>query len=200
VQLLGVRYLVVPVGLGLPRRITGSTVVRANGYDLIELDGWEPRVSVVASWSIVGDPLAALQASLLPGFDPGTAAVLETDPGISPEPVALAGSATYAESDPENVVVTVEATAPSIVVVRNNWDTGWTATVDGAGAPVLPADGFRQGIPVTAGHHVISLTYRDPWIARGIAASAAVWGAWAACVIAATIRSRRRRSDRPSAP
>ena len=62
VQLLGVRYLVVPLGQALPSGIAGRTALAADGYDLIEVDGWEPRASVVARWSVVSDPLAALKA------------------------------------------------------------------------------------------------------------------------------------------
>ncbi|HEV8564897.1 MAG TPA: hypothetical protein VGR41_08270 [Actinomycetota bacterium] len=201
VRLLGARYLIVPVGQALPPGLTGSVEVTDDGYDLIDVDGSEPRATVASRWSVVSDPLAALRASLRPGFDPGIAAVLEADPGLTAEPGAPSGSAIYAESDPENVVVTVETSAPSIVVVRNNWDAGWTASVDGRHSPVLAADGFRQGIPVNAGRHEIRLTYRDPSIGRGIAASAIVWGAWAVAVVTAGIRSRRRRTRaRPSAP
>jgi hypothetical protein len=194
VRLLGVRYLVVPVGQSLPPGISGTAAVSADGYDLFQVDGWEPRVSVVPEWSVVGDPLTALRTSLGPGFDPADEAVLETDPGVVAEPGATAGSATYTEIDPEHVVVDVRADAPSIVVVRNNWDAGWSATVDGNEAPVLAADGFRQGVAVGAGDHEVRLTYRDPSLARGIAAAAVVWGAWTVAVVTATVRSRRARS------
>ncbi|HEY7400813.1 MAG TPA: hypothetical protein VH989_07930 [Actinomycetota bacterium] len=194
VRLLGVRYLVVPVGQSLPPGISGTVAVSANGYNLLQVDGWEPRVSVAPRWAVVRDPLTALRTSLQSGFDPGAQAVLESDPGLAAEPGAGAGSATYAEVDPEHVVVEVRAEAPSIVVVRNNWDEGWSATVDGRAAAVLPADGFRQGIAVGAGDHEVRLTYRDPSLARGIAAAAVVWGAWAVAVVTATVRSRRARS------
>jgi hypothetical protein len=167
------------------------TIAKADGYDLVQVDGWEPRVSVVPTWTVVSGPVAAFRGILATGFDPASRAVLETDPGIAEAPSGGVGTATYGEVRPEDVRVSVEAAAPSIVVIRNTWDAGWSATVDGRPAPVLATDAFRQGIAVAAGHHEIRLTYRDPTIGRGIAASAVVWSGWG---IAIAIALRRRRA------
>jgi hypothetical protein len=199
VRLLGVRYLIVPVGQELPPSLTGITIAKADGYDLVQVDGWEPRVSVIPSWTVTSGPVAAFRAILAPGFDPATRAVLETDPGIRVAQGAAAGSATYTELAPEDVRVSVDAPAPSIVLIRNNWDAGWSATVDGRPASVFPTDAFRQGVAMNAGRHEIRLTYRDPTIGRGIAASAVVWSLWASAVVAAAAL-RRRRSRAPVSP
>jgi hypothetical protein len=199
IRLLGVRYLIVPVGQELPPSLTGVTIAKADGYDLVQVNGWEPRVSVVPSWTVASGPVAAFRRILPPGFDPASHAVLEADPGIRQEPQPGAGTASYSEARPEDVRVSVDAVAPSIVVIRNTWDAGWSATVDDRPAPVLATDAFRQGVAVTAGHHEIRLVYRDPTIARGIAASAVVWSAWAVAVVAAIVVRRRRGRVRASA-
>ena len=90
----------------------------------------------------------------------------------------------------------VDATAPSLVVIRNSYDEGWSATVDGAPAEVLPADGFLQGVAVDAGHHEVALTYRDPAIGRGLAVSAVVWLALGAAFAGCAFVERRRRRGR----
>jgi uncharacterized membrane protein YfhO len=90
-------------------------------------------------------------------------------------PGSAPGAATYREVQPEDVRIQVEANAPSIVVVRNSYDPGWTATVDGRPTPVLPTDYLLQGVAVPAGHHDVRLVYRDPEISRGLAAGAFVW-------------------------
>jgi uncharacterized membrane protein YfhO len=73
--------------------------------------------------------------------------------------------------------VTVDASLPSdaVVLVRVSYDPGWTATIDGAPAQVLPADGFLMGVPVRAGHHQIVVSYRDEDVSRGLWLSAVVW-------------------------
>jgi Bacterial membrane protein YfhO len=196
-RLLGIDDLVVAHGIGLPPSLSGTEVASEHGYELVRVDGAEPRVSVVPSWTVVPAGVESLEAIRDPGFDPSATAVVEGDPGIvSAQPGASAGSASYAETWPEDVVVRVDAAAPSIVVVRNAWAEGWTATVDGKPAPVLRADYLLQGVPVPAGSHVVRLTYRDSSIGRGIALSAAVWVAWALGLALPTALARRRRRAR----
>ena len=52
--------------------------------------------------------------------------------------------------------------------VLESWDPGWKATVDGASAPVLTANGFTLAVPVTAGDHTVRLRYETP--GRGVGA------------------------------
>jgi hypothetical protein len=196
-RLLGVRYLIGVQGVGLPPRLSGSVVASERGYDLYQVAGSEPRVSVVSEWTDVPDGVEALEAIRDGSFDPGTTAVVEGQPGFSAgQPGELAGSATYRETAPEDVSITASATSPSVVVVRNAWDGGWSGTVDGRPAPVLRTDYFLQGVPIPAGTHEIRLTYRDPMIARGLVLSALVWLGWLAALAGAVIVGRRR--SRPS--
>ncbi len=193
-RLLGARYLIVPEGVA--PTVPGAAVAREDGYDLYEVDGWQPRVSVVSHWIRAGDPVVALREVLERGFNPAIQAVVEDDPGIPNAPAdAPPGGATYREVRPEDVRITAEATVPSLVVVRNAWDEGWTATVDGQPVPVLRADYFLQAVPVPGGVHEVRLTYRDPSLARGIAGSALVWIILAAAATAALTRERRSRRD-----
>src|SRR5207247_1471182 len=148
--------------------------------------GWE--------WTEVPGGVEALEAIRESGFDPATSAVVEGEAGSSGvgRPGGLAGTVNYMEAAPEDVSITASATTPSVVVVRNAWDGGWSATVDGQPAPVLRADYFLQGVPIPAGTHEIRLTYRDPMIGRGLALSALVWLGWVAALAGAVIVQRRR--------
>jgi hypothetical protein len=197
-RLLGARYLIIPKGVPLPGDVTGSIVATEDGYDLYEVFGSQPRASVVSEWSVADDAAEALRTVLEPRFDPGAEAVLERGPGITPTPsggvAASPGAASYREAAPEDVRVSVRAPAPSILVVRTNWDEGWTATVDGAPAPVLRADYFRQGVPVPAGRHEVRLVYRDARIGSGLLASAITWSVLIASLLAAVVVERSRRA------
>jgi hypothetical protein len=199
VRLLGVRYLVTHEAQQLPADVTGRVVASERGYVLYELDGAQPRVSVVQRWTVVEDAAEALEVVTTRGFDPAGTAVVETDPGI----VATAGSsgsATYTQVRPEDVWIHVRATAPSLVVVRNAWERGWEATLDGSPKPVLVANAFLQAVAVPAGEHRIRLTYRDPAIGRGLAGSAIAWFAFAAASVAVLVTNRRRARRRPAPP
>jgi hypothetical protein len=193
-RLLGVRYLIGAQGVGLPPGLSGSMVASERGSDLYQVAGTQPRVTVVSTWTRAPGGVEALQAVRDVGFDPGTSAVVEGRPGFSAtgQGGELAGSATYQETVPEDVSITASAEAPSVVVVRNAWDGGWSAIVDGRPAPVLRTDYFLQGVAIPAGTHEIRLTYRDPMIGRGLALSALVWLGWLAGLAGAAIVERRR--------
>ena len=119
VRLLGVRYLVVPTGIAPP--LDGTVVDRAQGYDLVEVEGWQPRVSVVPDFRVVPiddrrpahDPAALVR--------PGAARGARARPGHRcRRPTPNQAVAAYAEASPESVRIDVRATAPSIVVVRTS--------------------------------------------------------------------------------
>jgi hypothetical protein len=171
------------------------------GFTAVERDGrWvlyratpSPRASVVDAWTVT-DEAGALKAVTDPGFQPGAGAILEEDPGI---PAAAAtggspGSASFQWLSPQSARIDVTASGNGIVLVRDTFDEGWRATVDGDPAPVLRADYFLQGVPVTAGRHTIVLTYRDPAIGIGLAVSAVALALLLGT--AAVLASRRRKA------
>jgi Bacterial membrane protein YfhO len=197
VRLLGVRYLVVPTGIAPP--VSGAVVDRAGGYDLVEVDGWQPRASVVPNFRVVPSETGSLRTILPPSFDPASLAVLERAPGFAPTPDAAPGQASYREITPEQVRIDVRATAASILVVRTSFDEGWQATVDGSPAEVVPVDGLLQGVAVPAGDHEVSLTYRDDAVTTGVRAGIAGWAALAlAGAIAVVVGLRHRRRVSPT--
>jgi hypothetical protein len=84
---------------------------------------------------------------------------------------------------------TVVAPAPGLAIVLDPWFPGWTATVDGAPAPVLRADFAFIGVPVPAGTHRLALTYRNVQVGRGALVALATTAA-----LAFALGWRRRRS------
>jgi uncharacterized membrane protein YfhO len=54
------------------------------------------------------------------------------------------------------------------VHVLESFDPGWTATVDGQAAPVLPANGFEMAVPIAFGGHVVRLRYETPGRMTGV--------------------------------
>ncbi|MGZ6544459.1 MAG: hypothetical protein ACXVEI_04020, partial [Actinomycetota bacterium] len=198
VRLMGVRYLVVPAGVqAVPE---GRVVASADDYDLVQVYGWESRVSLVHSWTQVARPADALNGVLDPGFDPARTAYVEQDPGIALTPDAAPGSAVYREVTPEDVRITVDTSTPALVVVRNSYDAGWSATVDGRPAPLLATDYLVQGVAVPAGRHQVRLVYRDDGVMWGMRLGLVVWLILLASIPAALLLERRsrRRHDRAS--
>jgi hypothetical protein len=98
---------------------------------------------------------------------------MEGRPGLPAPAAGGGGTATYVPDGPQAANVSVEASAPAIVLVRTVFDPGWRATLDGAPVPILPADALDQAVAVPSGRHTIRLTYTDPSIRAGLAGSAA---------------------------
>ena len=67
----------------------------------------------------------------------------------------------------------VQASRPTVLVVRDGWAAGWSATVDAAAAPVLRADGRHRAVPVPAGRSRVVLSYRPPSLTPGLGIAAA---------------------------
>jgi uncharacterized membrane protein YfhO len=85
-----------------------------------------------------------------------------------------------------------------VVLVRNAYDPGWHATVDGHPVAVLAADYVDQGVPVPTGSHTIVLSYDDPAVGYGLVGTAlslvALLGS------AAFLRARRKSRTGPNHP
>ena len=161
---------------------------------LFRLPDASPRASVVTTWRTVSSPSGALTAISDRGFDPRRTAVIEAEDDDSAvgsasitEPVEN-GTATYRSFGPQEAHIDVAADSAAMVLVRNAYDPGWHATVDGRPARVVPADYLIQGIRVPPGSHSVVLRYDDPSIGYGALGS----GLSGAALLAAAFVLRRR--------
>jgi Bacterial membrane protein YfhO len=188
-RLLGVRWLLQPSVLAPV--VPGTKVAHQGRFDLYQVKGWQPLVSVVHRWKVLPN-VNALRRSLLKDFDPAQRASVIADPGIQPEGGGP-GRATWDQVTPEELRIHVHTAKNSLVVIRNSFGTGWTATVDGQPTKVLAADYLLLAVPVRPGAHEIVLTYHDPEIGLGLAASGIVWAGWAVALATAVALGRRRR-------
>jgi len=73
--------------------------------------------------------------------------------------------------DRNEVILQVETTRRRLVVLRELWSAGWTATIDGEPAPVLPVNLVSRGIVVPPGIHRVVMEYCPPAFAAGAAIS-----------------------------
>jgi hypothetical protein len=152
--------------------------------------GWDPVRNAVA-FRHDADPRAYLVSALLrvgdwreaapmiaAGHDVHAAAIVEEDgllpaPGAGP-PVATQGAgAEITAFAPERVVVRSRSDRAALLVVKEAWYPGWSATVDGRPARCVPANGWMRAVPVGPGTHEVVLRYRSRWLGVGVLLSSA---------------------------
>jgi hypothetical protein len=102
------------------------------------------------------------------------------------------GTAIIERFAPEAVTVRADASAPALLVLAEAWYPGWTATVDGAAAPCLPANAWMRGVPVPAGAHEVTFTFHSTRLRAGATLSIVTL----ALVLAALGRESRLRRRR----
>ncbi|HQZ35204.1 MAG TPA: hypothetical protein PK020_12310, partial [Ilumatobacteraceae bacterium] len=58
----------------------------------------------------------------------------------------------------------VQLAHPAVVTFDEQYDEGWTVTIDGRDATVVPVDGMWAGVVAPAGAHHIELRYAPSWV------------------------------------
>jgi hypothetical protein len=101
-----------------------------------------------------------------PGFPSGGAVAVEGSPL---ETSRAEGRILSIQESSEQIAMDAEADHPTMVVVRDGYAPGWTATVAGSLVPVLRANGRYRAVAIPAGRRHLVLTYRPPSLARGLA-------------------------------
>ncbi len=167
-NLLAVGWVVRPIQDG---RVPGETRVRATRrFALYRRDAVAPPASLITNWRSVDSAEMALTFVRDPAFHPNRQAVVEGNApplGNTGSPIRQ-GAPRYLAGSPGSATVIAHASQPSLLLIRTPYADGWTATIDGHSAPVLPADYVDQGVFLPAGRHVVKLTFTDPWVLWGV--------------------------------
>jgi len=144
---------------------------------------------------VASDDAEALRTMLDPAFDPSRTVVLTESQAVPAAGPGLASTVRIERIGADRVRLDADLTAPGYVVLADAWAPGWTARVDGGEARVLRANVAFRAVAVPAGRHEVELRYRAPGLALGLALS----GVSIAGLLAAAVRSKRRRSEGASA-
>ncbi len=191
-RLADVRVLTAP--RGGPQGLDWSSWTLIATVDDVEfraLPNESARIRVVYSSIAVDDQVQAAQALREPGFDPDQTVIVEP-PTAAPE-TNLVDQA----DGPNRVTLDVTLERDGWVVLSDAAYPGWIAFVDGAPAPVYPADLAFRALRVPAGAHTVVWTYQpSSWRIGSLssAVSGALWGVLVIGLAGASIRGRRRRT------
>jgi hypothetical protein len=138
--------------------------------------------------------LAALKD---PGFDPGAAALVESDfphsfPGSGGQPPSWKADITAYHDN--NIHLTVATDRDGLLVLSEAFYPGWNAYIDGAATPVYRTDYSLRGIVVPAGNHSVEFRFESASFREGLWLTLATL---ALCVIGGSISWKRSRRATP---
>lgn len=125
--------------------------------------------SLYSSWQSAPSNGAAQYRVAKPSFDARTTLLV---PGLATGGTA-APRVNVATRVSDQGTVHATTTGPGLLLVRNAYDSGWHATIDGHPTRVYAADGFLTGVKVPPGTHHVVLTYQDPLVFWGLGLSVA---------------------------
>ena len=114
-----------------------------------------------------------------PSFDPDREILLNDAPEsihptvdeIDPAAPLSPGTAVITHEDSRHLVIDAEAPADGFLLVADTFYPGWTATVDGAPAPIYRANHSVRGIALPKGRHDVRFAYEAPGYKRGLLVS-----------------------------
>ena len=164
-NLLNTKYIVTPSELNIPylQKIAGR-----QGLHIYRNPGVLPWFYLAPQYEIISDENQILQKLGDPNTRPTQTALLEEDPGITPDTDASEpGSVERLEYDEHQGYLRLRTTAPGprILVISQNHHPNWTATVNGESRPLVRANYLWTATALAPGEHIVELTYRDPIVA-----------------------------------
>jgi Bacterial membrane protein YfhO len=174
-RLLGASYVVLPVeDPAAPDERVGLTPLAdpLPGARLYRVQNALPRVFWAARAEVVSDK-EALTRLYQPDVVAGATVLLASDDPSAALSVApgRAGECQVESFANQRVVAVCNGHSEGFVTFIEQYDSGWSATVDGQSAPLLRASVIMRALRVQPGTHRIVLEYHTPRLRLGAAIS-----------------------------
>jgi hypothetical protein len=194
-DLLDIRYLIIEAseagGMGMPLRSPGMLA----GHVVLENEERRARAFVAYRYEHGFSDKQSLDRLFDPNrsnLDLGAvrlagAGETRSDGAENPSPCMIERPV------PEHVLLRCRALRLGYAVLLDEWTQGWTATVDGAPAPLERADAIFRAVAIPAGDHVVEMHYRTPGLRSGALVSLGGCTLYAGLVL---VWHRRRRKGR----
>jgi hypothetical protein len=142
-----------------------------------EVSIWEntqaaPRAFLVSNVEHADSSAQAIADMQASDFDPLTQAVVEGAVSLSPGG-GSPGATVITSYSPQEVQLTASTQSQALLVLTDTYYPGWTATVDGGTAPILPTDLAFRGVVVPPGTHHVTFHYAPASFQLGVAVAVA---------------------------
>jgi hypothetical protein len=102
-------------------------------------------------------------------WDPFSEVLVEKPTGVAfatekPPP----GRTEVTRLEPNRVTVTTDASAPSLLILADNYYPGWRAELDGRRTRIVRVNYNQRGVAVGAGKHVVNFNYQPDSLLAGL--------------------------------
>lgn len=139
-----------------PRIQYGEVTVQTNDsgpWALIEFGGALPRAKLFTNWRVSTNDQATLDTLGDPAFDPHTVVLVNepVDPPAAASTNAAPGTVEFVSYAPKHIVLKAAATAPSMLLLNDQFDRNWSVTVNGQPTPMLRANYLMRAVAVPGG-------------------------------------------------
>jgi len=132
----------------------------------------DPRAFVVGQAARVEHWVDAVDA-MVAGHPIHEVALVESGmaPNLDLDPDATQGSARITGFSLNQIQVEVTSPGPGILVLKEAWYPGWSASVNGIDQKCFPVNGWMRGVAIPAGASQVELRYRQEGVTTGAAIS-----------------------------
>jgi hypothetical protein len=198
----GVAYVVASPRAATQSAVPRGLALRYAGPDgrVFEVSGATPNAYLAEACDVAATRLEALGR-----FIASSSAETVTLEGeslrragqpCSAEQPRSAGDATVVQRSINTLAVRVRARHAAWLVVTDNWDKGWKATVDGHRTAVLPADSVFRAVRVPTGNHLVRFDYEPGSFRTGAVISAVSLALVLGGLVIGTVGGVRKRGRR----
>lgn len=125
-----------------------------------------PKAWLVPAVTVVKDSTRRLAILQSPAFAPRRGALVESPPPlVMPAPDKAVefpqAGVTVPTYESERIVVTASPSANALLVLGEKYYKGWTATIDGTQADIVPVNHILRGVYLSPGAHTVEFRF-DP--------------------------------------
>lgn len=160
-DMLDLRYLIIQ---GVPPP-NFHPAFQGNGYWVLVNSNALSRAFVPRSVETVSSDREELQKLASPQFNPVDVAYVESPVEL---PASSRGVAQITNETPTRVRVSVHMETPGLVVLADNWDSGWRAYWNGHRVPILRVNYAIRGVIVPAGNGTLEFIYQPMSLILGL--------------------------------
>lgn len=181
-SLLGVKFIVetkkdeqkssVPVADRFPSPLF-SLVWQDDTWRIWQYTQAIPRVIFASNYLVARNDQDGIDRLYDPNIHLADTVILEKNPDIALKKGGKAPEAHIISYDLNRVTIRTDSGSDGFLLLTDNYDPGWHATVDGVAGTIFRADYSFKAVPVPSGIHTVVFYYLPPTVLAGAAISAA---------------------------